>query len=88
MWTYVILHILLLRMRKDDGGFNFSLVYTIRRDIKQSEAVYCTMADRPSDRLVNEGQLSWTLICVRFDVMTLLNNIIFSFDQRYYYTIV
>ena len=38
---------------------------------------YCTMmADRSSDGLINEGQLSWTLICVRFDVMTLLNNII------------
>ena len=41
------------------------------------------MADRPSDRLVNEGQLSWTLMCVRFDVMTLLNNIIYSFNQLY-----
>ena len=36
-----------------------------------------------ADRLVNEGQLSWTLICVCFDVMTLLNNIIYSFNQRY-----
>ena len=44
------------------------------------------MADRPSDRLVNEGQLNWTFICVHFDVVTLLNNIIYSFDQRYYYT--
>ena len=33
------------------------------------------MADRPSDRLVNEGQLSWTLICICFDVVTLLNNL-------------
>ena len=39
-----------------------------------------------ADRLVNEGQLSWTFICVRFDVVTLLNNIIYSVDQRYYYT--
>ena len=51
-------------------GFHFSLVCIIRRD-KQSEAAM-------ADRLVNEGQLSWTLICVRFDVMTLLNNIIFT----------
>ena len=43
------------------------------------------MAARPSDRLVNEGQLSWTLIliCVCFDVMTLLNIIVYSFNQRY-----
>ena len=76
MWTLCILNnvVLLLRMRIDDG-FNFSLVCTIRRD-----KPYCTMADRPSDRLVNEGQLSWTLLCVRFDVMTLLNNIIYNFD--------
>ena len=42
------------------------------------------MADRSSDRLVNEGQLSWALICVRFDVMTLLNNIIYSLNQFIY----
>ena len=41
------------------------------------------MADRSSDRLVNEGQLSWTLICVRFDIMTLLNDIIYSLNQLY-----
>ena len=46
-------------------------------------SIMSMMADRSSDRLINEGQLSWTLICVRFDVMTLLNNIIYSFNQLY-----
>ena len=61
MWTLCIILnniVLLLRMRIDDG-FNFSLVCIIRRN-KQSEAVLM-MADRSSDRPVNEGQLSWTL---------------------------
>ena len=67
-------------------AFNFTLVCIIRRD-KQSEVKPYMMADRPSDYLVNEGQLSWTLICVCFDVMTLLNIIIYSFNQRYIHNI-